>query len=145
MNQLAIQKTEVIKSGDFNDLNNLIIEEKKHIQAIQKIEKKLFNETEHFLKLYGITSEKLTLTDCIEISSNEEKQILIEKKSDLAELVIRLKQQNSLNQQLLEQSLQFVNISLDMLLPAIDSFNYEHPNQTTAIGEDKRSIFDSKA
>ena len=90
-------------------------------------------------------TDEMTLSKCIEQTSNEEKTTLENLKIELEEGVKRLKAQNELNQQLLEQSLQFVNLSLDMLLPEIDAFNYDRPNHEQDITGEKRSIFDSKA
>ncbi|GLB60194.1 flagellar protein FlgN [Cytobacillus sp. NCCP-133] len=145
LNQIALKKTEVIKKGNADSLNVLINEEQKHITGITKWEKLLMDDAKQFLLKKGMTVETPSLSDSIMHSSIEEKQTLIDLKNDLTGQVNLLKQQNNLNQQLLEQSLQFVNMSLDMLLPAIDSFNYEPPNHLQDLSEDKRSIFDSKA
>ena len=145
LNQLASKKIEIIKEDNVQALNTLILEEKKHIQAIQKLEKSLMVDTKKFLESKGLASDNLTISNCIKHSSIEDKEALERIKLELEDQVSTLKQKNELNQQLLKQSLQFVNISLDMLLPAIDSFNYERPNQAQDMSEDKRSIFDSKA
>lgn len=145
LNGLASKKIEVIKSAAIQELNILVTEEKKHMQAIQKFEKILMEDTKVFLMGNGSMTDSLTITDCIKHVSVEDKKILERIKVELEDQVSTLKQKNDLNQQLLEQSLQFVNLSLDMLLPAIDSFNYERPNQAQDMSEDKRSIFDSKA
>ena len=46
-------------------------------------------------------------------------------KSQSVEKVAHLKKQNEFNQQLLKQSLSFVQLSLDLLSPEIDTYNYE--------------------
>lgn len=145
LNGLASKKIEVIKSAAIQELNILVTEEKKHMQAIQKFEKILTEDTKVFLMGNGSMTDSLTITDCIKHASVEDKKIFERIKVELEDQVSTLKQKNDLNQQLLEQSLQFINLSLDMLLPAIDSFNYERPNQAQDMSEDKRSIFDSKA
>ncbi|MEH7342622.1 flagellar protein FlgN [Bacillus sp. JJ1532] len=141
----AIQKTEIIKKGDLSALQSTITEEKLFLQALQKVESNLLNETKLFLKADQSTDRNITLTECINAATEEEKQKLLGIKTALEEQISMLKEQNELNQQLIEQSLQFVNISIDMLSPEIDSYNYDRPNQGHDMEENNRSIFDSKA
>ncbi len=131
---LAKQKTEIIKAGDMDSLNNIIKEELKHVQAIKKIDKERENITKN-----------IPFDDLInEITDQKYKNKLEQLKNDLMAELDQLKKQNDLNHQLIEQSLQFVNISLDLLLPdteAIDySLNGKIDNELTRI-----STFDSKA
>ena len=54
-----------------------------------------------------------------------------------------LKDINELNQQLIQQSLQFVNLQLDLLLPnELDNYSKEQAGQEPM---PKLSLFDSKA
>ncbi|KAF0825032.1 flagellar protein FlgN [Cytobacillus firmus] len=145
LNQLAQKKTEIIKKGDADALNTLMLDEQKHLKGIQTCEKQLLDEAKGFLQEQGFLEEHPSLDDCISHSVSHEKEILLNLKNELQEQVDKLKQQNDLNQQLLEQSLQFVNMSLDLLMPSIDSFNYDHPGGAQDLAEEKRSIFDSKA
>ena len=145
LNQLAKQKTEILKTGDTDALSNLLKEEKKHIQAIQKFENERHQATREFLIKYkraDVTNP--TLSDCIEIANLTEKQKLTQLKSELQVQIKALTDRNELNQQLLKQSLQFVNVSLDLLAPEIDTYNYERPGQAYHHNEG-RSIFNSKA
>ena len=142
---IAVKKTEVIKKGTLQPLNTVISEEKQHLQAIQKLERNLMQEAKIFLDKKGIVTGEITISKCIEQTSNNEKTTLENQQKALEAEVNKLKKQNELNQQLLEQSLQFVNLSLDMLSPEIDAFNYDHPDQEQEIARNNRSIFDSKA
>ncbi|WVP31291.1 flagellar export chaperone FlgN [Bacillus licheniformis] len=63
-----------------------------------------------------------------------------------SQLVTRLKDVNDLNKQLTFQSLQFISLTFDMLLPNEGGSNYgkeQQPNQTG--GVKRLSLFDSKA
>lgn len=145
LNQLAKQKTDILKTGDTDALNNLLKEEKKHIQAIQKIEADRQKASEEFLATFEQSNKSnTTLTECISFANPMEKQKLNQLKSELQTQIIALKDQNELNQQLIKQSLQFVNLSLDLLMPEIDTYNYERPGQAYQFNEG-RSIFNSKA
>ncbi|MDQ0156924.1 flagellar protein FlgN [Robertmurraya andreesenii] len=143
---LAKQKTEIIKKGDINSLQNLLKEENKHIQAIQRLEMGLKNETTLFLQKNRIEMEQPSLSAAIEIANELEKEALLQGKQELENNIKELSIQNQLNQQLLEQSLQFVNISLDLLQPDIDSYNYDRSeNGAQENRQQSRSLFDSKA
>jgi hypothetical protein len=57
--------------------------------------------------------------------------------------VSKLKERNGLNQQLIYQSLQFINVSLDILRPQNQNLNYgDAVRKTAKIG---MGMFDSKA
>lgn len=144
-NQLAKQKTELLKVGDTDALNNLLKEERKHIQAIQKFETERQQVSKAFLSKFNCTEiNNPTISDCIQFAVPEEKQKLTQIKDDLQAQVKELADRNELNQQLLKQSLQFLNLSLDILIPEIDTYNYERPGQAHQY-EEGRSIFNSKA
>lgn len=145
LHQLAQQKTELIKKGDTDALNNLLKEEKRHLQAIQKLELERQQISKIFLSNFDFNKNSTpTISDCIDFASSAEQQKLIQIKSDLQIQIKELADRNRLNQQLLMQSLQFVNMSLDLLIPEIDTYNYERPGQAQGY-EEGRSIFSSKA
>lgn len=146
LNVLAKDKTEVVKKNQIDALRMIIKEEKKQLQAISKLEATLVKETASFLQNNGISTDELTITKVIEAATEVDKEQLQTAKFELENEVMELSKQNRMNQELLEQSLQFINVSLDLLQPEIDSFNYDrneagqqdHQTQT-------RSLFDSKA
>lgn len=144
LNQLAKQKTEIIKKGDTVTLQSLLKDEKKHIQAIRKFEMERMKVSKDLLFKSNPAIDNPTISDCIGAVNNTEKQKLMDIKSELETQIVLLAEQNELNQLMIEQSLQFVNLSLDLLIPDIDTFNYERPGQANYY-EDGRSIFNSKA
>ena len=75
--------------------------------------------------------------------SNENEKLSLEKvTAKLTECIVKIKQQEQLNEALLKQSMQFVQLSLDMLNPSIKNMNYNQ-KQSQVMAE--RSVFDSKA
>jgi flagellar biosynthesis/type III secretory pathway chaperone len=78
-----------------------------------------------------------------ELTGSEETEVLEMLKAALIDEVAKLKERNGLNQQLIYQSLQFINVSLDMLRPQHQNLNYgDSVGKTTKIG---MAMFDSKA
>lgn len=141
----AIQKTEVIKKGDLSALQSIIKEENRFLQTLRKLENNLLSESKLFLQKNQHTKDDFTLSECINVAVDHEKSRLKEIKNTLEEQIGKLRKQNKLNQQLIEQSLQIVNMSIDMLSPEIDSYNYDRSHQGQNLEESNRSIFDSKA
>jgi flagellar biosynthesis/type III secretory pathway chaperone len=140
--ELANEKTEVLKKGDMEALIGIMKQEQKYIAAINQIER----ERIHVVEAMVSESNERTLTTCIELAEESERSVLERLKDELSAVVSELKNINLLNQQLTQQSLQFVNMMLDMVMPQPQEVNYGRPNAaTTPQYENSRSIFDSKA
>jgi flagellar biosynthesis/type III secretory pathway chaperone len=140
LHQLALKKTEALKKHDIDVLTALMKDEQKHVLAIQQLEDKRLRITKQLLK---DSEEELTITRCIELADGTERSQLEKLYKQLLELISKLKQANELNQQLTEQSLQFVYLTLDMLAPQTAPINYS--SASTYEEHAERSLFESKA
>jgi flagellar biosynthesis/type III secretory pathway chaperone len=138
--QLALKKTEALKNHDINALTALMKDEQKHVLAIKQLENNRLRITKHLLE---DSAQELTITRCIELAGDEERPKLEKLYEQLSELISKLKQANELNQQLTEQSLQFVYLTLDMLTPQTIPINYSSTSTYEEPAE--RSLFESKA
>lgn len=141
--KLAVEKTEAIKNSDMETIDKLMKDEQQHVKAISQIETARQKEVDRLL----LGSNNNSLWDLISITEGVEKEKLTTQREQLLRITQELRNQNNINQQLIYQSLQFVNLSLDLMRPQkIDSFNYEKPagakNGKQAIN---RGMFDSKA
>ncbi|MFE8701665.1 flagellar protein FlgN [Cytobacillus sp. FJAT-54145] len=143
LSKLAVHKTDIIKAGDVQALSSLMKEEQNHLQAIKQIESSLISQVKKVIQ--PSVSSQLTLTNLVDMVNGPEKQVMKGLQSELEEQMLILKNQNELNQELLHQSLQFINLSLDLLLPEIDSYNYESSDGVDTKPQSNRSLFDSKA
>ncbi|PFA67359.1 flagellar protein FlgN [Bacillus sp. AFS015802] len=142
---LSLNKTEVIKKGDMSELDRVLKDEQKHLAAINTVEAERQRESTQYLQSRGVLlNEAPTISQCIEHSSPQEQETLVQWQEKLVDIIGELKAKNELNQKLVYQSLQFVNMNLSMTQPQPDQSTYSRPN-----GEKKspasRSIFDSKA
>lgn len=140
LNKLAVQKTEVIKKGDMEKLNKLLIEEQKHVKAIQQIENQRQLSVEQFFQ----NNKQNSLLDVIEKSSSSEQETLNKQRNQLLQIIAELKNTNNLNQQLIYHSLQYVNVTLDMLRPQETNLNYGQSSVVNQ-GQISRGMFDSRA
>jgi flagellar biosynthesis/type III secretory pathway chaperone len=130
---LGERKTEVLKLGDTKELDVLLKEEDLQVKKLQVIEK------ERMLKFANVT-----LGDVLEQAGNNEKENLIQLQELLIKAYEALKNRNELNQELLEQSLQYVNMSLSMVQPEIGPVTYNNP-RANPYSQNNTSLFDSKA
>lgn len=137
----SIDKTNALKKGDVTNLQQFVKQERKYIQAINQIEQQRIRYTTDWANANQLDSETMTVTGILNALKNEDIKTELEHiTTSLAESLLQLKQQEALNKELTQQSLQFIQLSMDMIAPTIENFNYGKSKQTN-----KRSIFDSKA
>nr|WP_295973917.1 flagellar protein FlgN [uncultured Bacillus sp.] len=138
--EIAVKKTKIIKDGDMDSLNELMKEEHTHIAAIHKLEE----VRQQAVRQICPEKEEPSVSDCLALMEDHEQATLQAAAYRLSSLLAELKEQNHLNQQLLYQSLQFVNFSLNLMRPQPASLNYAPPTKkiqnSTSLG-----LFNSKA
>lgn len=138
---LAVKKMEIVKKNNIDALNQIMKDEQTHISAIHVLE----SEREQLMEKMANGKKPFTLSDCINIANNQEKEVLTEISEQLVTLLEKLKEQNDLNQQLLYQSLQFINFSLNLLNPeaSIPSYGPQGTHQGIE-RQPAKSLFNSK-
>ena len=141
----AKKKTDVIKLGDVEGLKSIINDERKLMTSIAAVQKDLHAQSKRFLLQRGISVETPKLSDCIQKANDQERQMLATLQTQVVDKAGQVKAQNELNQQLLKQSLAFVQMSLDLLTPDISTYNYERTGQNEPYEQPSRSLFDSNA
>lgn len=133
--ELTVRKEEIVKANKVDELQQITREEKQYTRAIVQLEKQRAE-----------LSEGKTVTELAEMASHEERTILVGLKERLTETIVNIQKQNELNQLLLEQSLQFVTMTMNTLNPQPSAVNYEKPaNTKKSVSTPARSLFDSKA
>lgn len=140
--QVTLQKTDYLKNNDVEKLKGILKKEQMFVQAVKQIEEERIQLTAQFLG----RGQDLTLTACIEKAEGEQKQRLQQIEKEFTEIIGKLRAANELNRELTHQALQFVSLSLDMLMPQENMTNYQRPNgQQSQIENKRRSLFDSQA
>ncbi|CAG9621432.1 flagellar protein FlgN [Sutcliffiella rhizosphaerae] len=133
--ELTVRKEEVVKGNKVDELQQITREEQQYTRAIVQLEK----QREQL-------SGNKTISEVAEVSSPEEKTVLLNLKEKLLDTIEKIKVQNELNQSLLQQSLQFVTMTMNTLNPQPTAVNYEKPaNSKKSPSAPGRSLFDSKA
>jgi len=138
------EKTEQIKQGNMEELTKLLMEERKLIQTIEQLETERQKQVENVFSHFGIETSNQTVSELVTYIENEsEKNLLDEVVAALVRVMAELKRVEQLNNSLIQQSMQFVHLSLDMLQPSAQSINYTDKNEKQETV--KQSVFDSKA
>ena len=134
MLELAKKKTDIVKSGDVKELQSLTKEELTYIKVIDQLEK----------ERQALTNNA-TISQLVEQASETEATKLQHLKEQLTAVIFNIKEQNNLNNELLEQSLQFVQLSINAFNPEPTSVTYEKTATGKKPAAPTRSMFDSKA
>lgn len=146
--QLSKQKTELIKRSKSEELVKLLVKEKQLIQHVEQTETKREAIVDRFFAEIGVQPKEKTVTELLTYIDHEEQKVALEQSvTKLIEKIVLLREQEDLNNRLLQQSMQFVQLTLDMLQPDSRNIHYgEHaktkqkPQQVPS----NRSVFDSK-
>lgn len=142
---LSKDKTEAIKDSDNEKLVNHLTKERQVLQKIEQLERvreQLVDQ--HFTQL-NIKTEDKTITELLKtIQDKNDKQILEESVAKLIQIIVSIRENEQLNSELLQQSMQFVQLSLEMIQPQAQSISYGNQAERKDSGQ-KRSVFDSKA
>ena len=144
--KLAYDKTALIKNGDMEALDQLIKDEQAHLAAISQMDVKRQVDVAEYLTNQGRSvPQNPTVADIIQAAPEAEKNTLEEARDRLLHAIHDLKWQNDLNQKLTYQSLQFVNLSLDMVRPRPESVNYSKTEIKGQAQSKEQTTFDSQA
>ena len=136
--QLAVKKTDIVKSGDAKELQQLTKEESKFVKAIGQLEQER-------LTLTANLGTGATISELIEKATDSEADKLLQLKNKLTDVIKQLQERNELNEGLLQQSLQFVQVTLNSINPEPTSVTYEGAATGKKPAAPTRSMFDSKA
>lgn len=143
--QLSLTKTDLLKSGKIEEVQAILKSEQKHVQAINNLEKQRLEAVDKWADTTNMTDQDKTVTAILEKLTDENEQKKLEATSTkLAKTLVQLKAQEGLNHELTEQSMQFVQMNLDLISPTIEQVNYGNKKEQND-PQSKRSIFDSKA
>lgn len=142
----AYKKTELVKNNDMEELDKMLKVEQSHVAAIEQLDQLRQKKVVEFFQLKGIkVSSPPSVAELLEvIEDEEESQQLSDVRNRLLKVIDDLKKQNDLNQQLIYNSLQLVNVTLNMLRPQPEEINY---SEKTVRGGNapRQSLFDSQA
>jgi flagellar biosynthesis/type III secretory pathway chaperone len=147
MLELSEQKTNILVHNQVDKLNKIVNKETNLIKQITKLDQQRIEDISEFLLQKGYRpNPNITVGDLIKLVVKvEEKKSLADKQDQLLGTIGKLRELNQLNQKLVEQSLSFLEFSIDLILgPSEDDVVYQNPVQQHQ-GIKRNGIFDSKA
>jgi flagellar biosynthesis/type III secretory pathway chaperone len=136
---IAEEKLEVIKKGDMDALQSIINREEVSVRIIQQLEGQREKAVKAWAAAFADGSGEYRLSDVIKSVPEAEAEELSAIQNRLAGAVIALRDANDLNQQLLHQSMQWVQLNLNLMQPQTPSVNYGHPKKSQ-----KKTAFQSR-
>jgi flagellar biosynthesis/type III secretory pathway chaperone len=144
---LAVEKKEVLIKGDLEALTRITQQEQKLVRAVEANESSRIELVRKLFAEKGASLSEGSLLELIKLwTGAEEKLRLTNYRNELIRIVSELRTANELNQQLLEQSLSFVNHSLDLLTYSPEEdFLYKKPTGYNGNNQASRSFINKKA
>lgn len=139
--EISVKKTDIVKKGDMESLTLILKDEQTHMAAIAKFEQERSAEAKQILPAF----ENPTLYDIADHAIPAEKDLLLSLKEELIGIINEIKARNELNQQLIHQSLQFINFSKSIVMPQEKEFNYGPPTGKKSQPGQSTGMFNSKA
>ncbi|HZG56547.1 flagellar protein FlgN [Paenibacillus sp.] len=146
--ELAGKKRMALVRDDVNEVSALSGKEAKLIRAIQECLSEQSAATNEFFRDKGYQPTRaINVTELSRMITDPAlKAQLLSARDKLASIVAKLKQANELNQQLIEQSLAFINYTIDLVVGPDDEPTYHNPaQQRDKLGQHRAGYFDSRA
>ena len=146
--QMANNKTDVIIKGDVPSLQTLTEEEQSVAGRLLRLEKKRIELIEDICLVTNKKSKDITISGLIELlpADKLEHNTLSEVSEELIVVVEKVKKANDINQQLLQESLDFVSFTMNAI-QSVSSSNpgnsYEKKGQRYE-GQADNNFFDAK-
>jgi len=147
MLELGERKKTAIMENDVDQVILINNRESKIVKAIGALDQQREDTAHAFMLEKGIKSKlKLNISELARLVFDvEDKSRLLDIQSRLAHTLKQLKALNEINQQLTEQSLMFVNMSIELMVGTpTDSYTYTHPANTYGAAQRNPGFFNAR-
>jgi hypothetical protein len=145
--QLALQKRKLMtENADIEGLSKVTAKETQQLKGIGQLERRRMDQVEQIVNRLGIPKEQVTANGLLAyLPVTDDRKELNAQRLKLSETIEKLKRENETNRLLIEQSLSYIEHTLDVLTeePGGD-LTYQNPQQQPKAGTN-RSFFDRKA
>ncbi|MFB5661005.1 flagellar protein FlgN [Alteribacillus sp. HJP-4] len=145
---LSLEKTELLKSNDMEAFSLLLKKESKLARLIEKTEQERQQAAQEFMNAEGGSEENgmVTMNDVLDRLTDSYKEPLLTLRTSLLQEITKLQEQETLNRTMINDSLQFVQLTLDLIQPDPEAVHYSRPgDQPKKQRSEGFSTFDSKA
>lgn len=144
--EISQNKRKAIRESNTDSLVKLLTEERQLVQKLERLELARSQVVNQYVTEQGIEKNDITISEVLELVQDQELRWTLEKLvAGLIDLIVELRESEQLNKELLQQSMQFVQLSLDMIQPQAENISYGEKAKLKRTNiNDKKSIFDSK-
>lgn len=144
---LATYKTESVTNKDFEFLSQIVEKEEEFIGRLNLLDKKRESILKDIALVTGLKYEGITVTALVTKMGEdlEISQALIKVRTEILELMEKLKTQNELNKMVIETSMDYVNFTINAIKSTKMTqipVNYGKPGEEETL--QTRSLFDHK-
>jgi len=147
MVSISEQKKRLIIANQVEELAKLLTQETRGIKMIEEEERRRLDAITRFLFSIGITVKgKIATTEIAKLVREPDmKKKLLDTRDRLIKVVDKLKLLNELNERLIEQSLKYINFSIDLIYgPTSDDYIYAKPTPNP-YESSKRGVYNYRA
>ncbi|KNF09659.1 flagella synthesis protein FlgN [Gottschalkia purinilytica] len=140
--ELADKKTDILISGSIDKIENITKEEYEIIYRIEALESDRETIVSDIEKGFNI-QEQMDLTTLIGYFNEQEQETLNTIKDELTDILAELKDKNELNKTLIDDSLQYIDLGVNLLTASSSQGTYK--GDTGEINTQNKNLFDIKA
>ncbi|GIO23870.1 flagellar protein FlgN [Oceanobacillus sp. J11TS1] len=140
--ELSKQKTEALTNNKLDEFQALLLQQPKLVRKLEAQEAKRQEIVESWNERQSPSANDLTITEILNRLDEEEQKTVEASAIALTDAITDLKRQEQLNKALLEESMKFVQLSMELINPSMQSMNY---GAASSGKMPNRSLFDSKA
>ncbi len=138
---LSVKKTDIVVNGHIKKLEEITQEEQKLIIKIGKLEDIRENVIYNINRELGL--EELNMTKLNDYLEEADKVFIKNLKDELMDILNQIKERNELNGSLISDSLEYINLNIDILTNSTIDNTYD--NKQTDSKVIQRRMFDTKA
>jgi len=143
--ELSKSKKDIIIEGKVAELDKIVKLEQNMIFNIGQLERKREEEVSKLCKALDIESTQVTITDLVNVLQPELKNRLEDIQSKLNETFSELKAVNDINGKLIEQSLEYIDYSINLVAGSgMETGSLYEDIDKNKGKQSKKNIFDAK-
>ncbi|WP_028589708.1 flagellar protein FlgN [Paenibacillus massiliensis] len=144
---VAKEKQAGILANDISIVSRCVLKETKLIKKINEVEEERTSALYSFLREKGIQSQlNLNITEMARLVFDpDDRQHLMDLKDELYDLLTSLKAVNAVNKEMVEQSLTFIDYSMNLFTNHPEDHMVYHDPSKQKVEPVNRSYFDTRA
>lgn len=146
MLELSKSKKSIVIEGKVAELDKIVKLEQNMIFNIGQLERKREEEVAKLSRALNLNSEQITISELTKVLRPELKKELENIQNKLQETFSELKTVNDVNGQLIEQSLEYIDYSINMITSSSTPAGslYDDINDKSSGKQGKKHLFDTK-